>query len=268
MIYDTTLKDLLWRGAPGLLNQLVGTTAVTITPTEFSSTRKRVPDFIADLADRRVLHLELQGDPDLRMDWRMLEYYGPIAEAKGGAPIVQIVLALTDAVAAAMPRTIEHPNLSFRFAVVSFESLDPDRLLASPRPDDHVLAILCRTDDMRARVRDILNRLTILDENERSDAVARLMILAGIKRAAAVVEEEAAAMGLEIDINENEFLRTVYDKGRAAPLLYVLEERFGAPVPEPIRMRIQAASVQQIARWMAAALKADDLDAVFHGPAH
>ena len=67
--------------------------------------------------------------------------------------------------AAAMPSGIAHPTLASSFRVVSAEGLDAAPLLASDRSDDNVLAILCRTTDIRKRAREILGRLAGLDRN-------------------------------------------------------------------------------------------------------
>ncbi len=83
-------------------------------------------------------------------------------------------------------------------------------------------------------------------------------------------------MGLEIDIRNNEFLKRVYDKGRAEGeekgcaemLLMLLERRFATSVPQALRDRIKAASEDQITVWFTTALDADDLDTVFGRTAH
>jgi hypothetical protein len=270
MKYDTTLKDVLWRGAPALLRQLVGVTAGELLASEYPATRTRRPDFVARLTDGRLYHLELQGSPDDRMAWRMLEYYGLIAGHHDGEPVLQQVLALT-ARAAAMAKGIAHPRLQFGYDVVNAEDLDAQPLLASEGADDIVLAILCRTHDMRHRVQAILGRLTDLDENERGDAVARLLVLSGLRGAVPVVMEEVRAMGIQIDIESNEYLKSVFDKGeakgKAETLLRLLSHRFQA-VPETRRAQVLAAPPEQLDAWLDAVLDAGSLDEIFAVTAH
>lgn len=266
---DTTLKDLLWRGAPALVRQLTGSTVARLEPTEFPATRNRHPDLVAWLADQRLFHLELQATPHRRLDWRMLEYYGPLSERNAGRPVFQMVLALTDA-AAAVPARIEHPTLRFSYTVVNVRDLDPAPLLASDQPDDALLAILCGRDDLRERVRGILSRLRDLDERERTDAVARLFVLAGLRKAERLVAEETKAMALQIDIDDNEFLKGVFAKGeakgkakgKAETLVRLLERRFHS-VPAERRAQILAAEADRIDAWLDAVLEADNLEAVF-----
>jgi len=283
MKYDTTLKDLLWRGAPALLRQLVGSTAVRLDPSEYPASRNRRPDFVALLADGRLFHLELQSEPDPRMAWRMLEYYGLIAEAHQGQPPLQQVLALSDAAAAAMPDRLSHPCLHFHYAVISIESLDAGPLLASERIDDNLLALLCRSDDIRLRVRQILERLHRLHDNERRDAVVRLALLSGLRRSVPLVLEEAGAMGIQIDLEQDEFFRDLLarweargmEKGlaqgaaeaKAETVLRLLSKRFGE-LSEARRCQIRAAAPDQLDRWLDALLDARSLDEVFGSHLH
>lgn len=281
MKYDTTLKDLLWRGAPALLRQLVGVPAAELLPTEFPATRNRHPDLLARLTDGRLFHLELQSGPDERMPWRMLEYYGLIADRHGGEPVVQRVLALTAPAAAALKTGIAHPNLRFGYDVVGAEDLDAEALLASDRPDDQILAVLCRTDDMRVRVRTILEHLLPLDGRERRDAVIRLLVLGGLRGAVPVVMEEVGTMGIQIDIEENEYLKSVFLKGQQAGkaqgkaegkaegqaelLLKQLERRFGA-VPDSWRQVVRAAPPERVEAWGEAIFDADSLESLLGRP--
>jgi len=65
---------------------------------------------VAWLEDGRLFHLELQATATTDMSWRMLEHYALISARHGHEPATQHVLALSDRVAAALPREIRHPN--------------------------------------------------------------------------------------------------------------------------------------------------------------
>lgn len=277
---DTTLKDLLWQGAPGLLRELTGQTAAEILPTEYADTRCRRPDFVARLTDGRLFHLELQATSDADMAMRMLEYYGMISRANGGEPVTQMVLALSDAVAQRMPEAIDHPGLRLSYAVVSLESMDAGPLLASGRADDAVLAILCGSADIRDRIRAILIRLAGLETALRRDAITRLMVLAGFRRVGLTVMEEARTMAVRLDIRENDFLMHVFSEGRveghsegrvegrSEMLLRMIAHRFG-PVSEPVRARVRAADADRLDAWADGIFEATSLDDLLNraGPA-
>lgn len=278
--YDAALKDLLWSGAPALLAQLSGSAVGGFIQSEQASVRRRQPDMVARLTDGRLYHLELQAVSDARMPWRMLDYYGLIAERHGGAPVLQQVL-FVGAGRPAMAARIGHPCLEFSYDLLDIRTLDPAPLLASTAIEDVLLALLCRCDNIRERVRVVLDRAVRLDDARRDDTVVRLLVLGGLRRATAEVMEEAKAMGIQIDIRSNPFLSEVFEKGlaqgvaqgvvqgvaeglqegRAAMLVEVLEARFG-PLTEEVRRRIEAADNATLVGWGRRAATAPTLEEV------
>jgi predicted transposase YdaD len=266
--YDAALKDLLWSGAPALLAQLSGSAVGGFIQSEQASVRRRQPDMVARLADGRLYHLELQAVSDARMPWRMLDYYGLIAERHGGVPVMQQVLFVGSG-RPAMADRIGHPCLEFRYDLLDIRALDPAPLLASPAIEDVLLALLCRCDNIRERVRIVLERAVHLDSARLDDTVVRLLVLGGLRRATTEVMEEVRAMGIQIDIRSNPFLSEVFEKGiaegeqggRAATLVDVLEARFGT-LTEEVRHRIEVADNDTLAAWARRAVTAPTLEEV------
>src|SRR4051812_27003478 len=191
--FDAAIKDLVWNGAPALLEQLAGAPAVRFLNTDFSSVRERRPDMLAELNDGSLFHVEFQTEATRNLPWRMLDYYSVIGWRHNGAPINQMVLYLGEK-PSRIVTGIDHPNLNFSFALHHISEVDPAPLLDSQSPDDAVLAILCRSGDTRQNIRRILARIAKLDPTSRSDAATRLTILAQLRRAVPVVMEEAKSM--------------------------------------------------------------------------
>jgi predicted transposase YdaD len=293
--YDATVKDLVWAGAPALLGILAGAPVACFLSAEFSSVRQRRPDMVARLADGGLFHLELQTGADARMDWRMLEYYAPISEQNGGEPVTQLVLHLGER-KGGKPAGIGHPNLQFSYDVRYIADLDAKPLLDSPLLEDAVLAILCRSDDIRERVRHILARLVPLGRRERADAAAKLLILAQLRRAVPIVKQEVETMAVQFKLSEHPYLSEIIAKelaegmaeakaegmaegraeakaeGRAEALLRVIERRHGS-APESLAQRVRAASVDDLDRWLdavidAPSLGASELDAILSPSRH
>ena len=265
--YDATVKDLVWAGAPALLGMLAGAPVRCFLSAEFSSVRQRRPDMVARLMNGSIFHLELQAGPDARLDWRMLEYYGPISELNDGAPVTQLVLHLGER-GRDKPAGIAHPNLNFAYHVRYIGDLDSRPLLDSPAPEDAVLAILCGNDDIRMRVRNILARIVRLDRRARDDAAAKLLILAQLRRAVPVVKEELRSMAVQINVDEHPYLREIAAmgeargeiKGKAGSLLRQIERRLGQVPPEMLD-RVRGGSAEELDRWMDAVCDASTLDA-------
>jgi hypothetical protein len=144
------------------------------------------------------------------------------------------------------------------------------------RPDDAVLAILCRNGNTRQNIRRILMRLAKLDPGMRRDAAARLIILAQLRRAVPAVVEEVEAMGnITFDIKDHPVLNDIFEKGvvegvhrgEAGVLLRQLRKRFG-DVPDAMVERLQAAGSDDLERWTDAVLDAPSLEAVFEPSKH
>ncbi|WP_158043543.1 hypothetical protein [Skermanella pratensis] len=284
--YDATVKELVWAGAPALLKMLTGARVARFLSAEFSIVRQRRPDMVAELDNGEVFHTEFHaGREDI--SWRMLEYYALISRHHGGAPVTQLVLHLGER-GEGGPPGIRHPNLNFRYEVRYIADLDAGPLLDSPAPEDAVLAILCRCDDIRERVRRVVARLAPLPRRERSDAAAKLLILSQLRKATPVVKEELETMAIQVNIKEHPYLSEVFAKGleegeakgreegeakgRAEALLRLIERRHVA-VSEEAGRRIRAATVADLDRWLdavfdAPTLTAADLDAILGSPRH
>lgn len=281
--FDAAIKDLLWRGMPALLGLLIGAPIARFLNTDFSTVKERRPDLLAELTDRSLFHCELQAQGIQRLEWRMLDYYSVIGDKYGGVPIVQMVIFLGEK-PCRMATSIDHPNLSFSFELIYISDIDPAPLLDSPSPDDAVLAILCRNGNTRQNIRRILARVAELDPAARSDATARLMILAQLRRAVPAVAEEVEAMGnITFDIKDHPVLNDIFEKGvlegfgkgelrgeirgRAETLLRLMHRRYGA-VPDAVIDRVHAAGIEDLDQWTDAVLDAPSLDAVFESSKH
>lgn len=188
MQFDTTLKELFQTLPYRLLEQLCGSQVVELLTVEQPSVKARRPDLVARLASGRILHLELQGDDEAGMPWRMLEYYAPLRRTHDQPPW-QIVLYLGERQLKVAPR-IREPRLRFSYDVIDIRELDSRPLLASDSLSDNLIAILCNVADVRVASRRILKKLATLPSKQAKDAVVKLTILSKLRRAEKIVIEE------------------------------------------------------------------------------
>ncbi len=126
MKYDVTLKELLQAGAPLLWQRLASEQPVEFLTVELPSVQLRKPDFLARLESGALFHLELQGDNDVKMEWRELEYYLLIYKVLEQPPIQVVIyfgsapLAMRNSiVTAAIPGWLIKPE-NRRFCTKSF----------------------------------------------------------------------------------------------------------------------------------------------------
>ncbi len=162
MRYDTTLKELFQTPPLRLLALLAGAPAVELLTVEYPAVKMRRPDLVYRLADGSVHHLELQGTNDAEMDWRMLEYYAPLARQFHCEP-VQYVLYVGNA-PLTMKGVIKHARLKYNCRVLDIREFDAAALLASDSVADNLLALLCHNGARRSTIRRILQRIAGLPE--------------------------------------------------------------------------------------------------------
>jgi hypothetical protein len=127
MKYDTTLKELLQEGAPLLWEVLAQEQPEEFLTVELPSVHLRKPDFVARLASGALFHLELQGDNDLKMEWRELEYYLLLYQVFDQPPI-QVVLYFGSA-PLAMRGWIANESLQFRYLLLDIRRLKSEYFL-------------------------------------------------------------------------------------------------------------------------------------------
>ncbi len=272
MTLDITLRDLTGAGSPVLIGMIGGAGLAERLPTEFPDARDRRVDSLVRLADGRILHLEWQAGFDAAMPRRMLDYRVAIMGRHPADRVEQAVIQVGGG--RPIADGLETAGLSFRYRVIDSRALDPAPLLASAALDDNILSVLFGgAADLPARIRAILGRLAALDRRRRNDAVTRLLILAGLRRAAGIVFEEAKAMPLQIDIERDPYLAQLVLKGRAEgraegeaeALLRLAERRFG-PLPAALRARVLAAGPAAVECWLDRLIDAPDLETLFAEP--
>ncbi|MEO5329719.1 MAG: DUF4351 domain-containing protein [Magnetococcus sp. THC-1_WYH] len=266
--YDTTLKDLFEHPPQRLLQILIGREAVELLTVEFASTQKRLPDLLFLLKDDSIFHLELQSSSE-GMDWRMLMYYSFIRQRYPNRILVQKVLYV--GLKEWQPGSaIKEPNLSFRYEVIDIRSIDCRELLDSPSLEENILAILCRIDNQKEVIQEILYRISELPIKARADALTKLAILSRLRRLETVVKTEADEMSLTFNLMENDVFRPIImkaqmeseQKGEANILTRLLQRRFGT-VPEWAKEKIAKAELPSIEEWSLRIFDAQSLDDVF-----
>ena len=269
--YDTTLKTLFQAPPQQLLRLLVGGQAREILTVEYPTVRMRRPDLVVRLTDGRLYHLELQSDNDAAMPWRMLEYYGLLYQRYGQQPL-QHVLYVGERPMTLVAQ-IDHATLLFEYEAIDVRTLDGQPLLHSTVLEDNILALLCREGATRATVQYILARIANLSGTAQTEALTTLLILAGLRHLQPLVREETQQMAITLDIENNPFLRDIFEEGRQegqiegerALIRRQLARRFGV-LPAWAEQHIAAADTTTLEQWGLRLLDATSLEEVFRTP--
>src|SRR5712692_9167771 len=273
MHYDATLKEI-FHGAPQrLLELLTGSRSSEVLTVEYPSVRVRRPDLVVRLENGRLFHLELQSSGDPAMPWRMLEYYMLLARDFNEEPLQQVLYVGNQGLSIAT--RIEHEALQFRYRVLDIRELPGEQLLESGSLGDNLLAILCRLEDPRGAIRQILDRIGLLPGKAMGDALAKLVILSRLRgfRDLIAAEQRQMPIRIESDILDDPWLRDLVlererqgeakgeARGEARMLRTQLERRFG-PLPEWALRRLETADTVALENWGLRLIEAASLEEV------
>ena len=83
---------------------------------------------------------------------------------------------------------IEEKTLQFRYSVRDIRDIDCRQMLSSPCLEENLIAVLCRSEDARGTIREIMARIAKLPPKERADALEKLIILAGLRKLETIVK--------------------------------------------------------------------------------
>ncbi|MBF0537299.1 MAG: hypothetical protein HQL03_03495 [Nitrospirae bacterium] len=196
--YDIVLKGLLKNVPVKFLKLLTGYEDGRFLDVQFPDIQLREPDLVIEVSDGLVFHIELQFTNDKGMPIRMLEYYTQILKHYKKEP-EQIVLYVGDG-ALRMSDRIRRRRLRFDYDVRDMREFDCRQLLESDKPEDIVLSILCRTEDIDGTVTSILGKLSLLPARQRADYVTGLLYLTNLRKIYKKVKQEVENMPITVDL--------------------------------------------------------------------
>jgi len=296
MKYDTTFKDL-FPDVKVLFSLLTQSEVIRVENVEYASVKQRRTDLVAQLANGKLLHLELQSDNDDNMLWREFEYCDLIMQRYRQVPL-QIVLYV-GAAPANFVTELDTENLKYRYCLVDIKELDCTALLESESLSDNLLALLGKLQDKTEAVQRVMRKIGNLPKRKRADMLEKLMILVGLRPAELpkLIQKEAT-MPISIDLEKNPLFAEIFERytqlgeqrgiqigkqqgeqrgiqigkqqgeqqgeqrGNAMMLRRLLEKRFGN-LPLWVNSRLEQASVQELEQWSLLLFDAVSLEDVF-----
>jgi len=288
--FDTVLKDLFDQPPLVLLSKLLGRPVEVVERLSAEVTAVQRPDLVLRLAEGRILHVELQAQPDDEFAHRMLHYRVLIRRKYSETPL-QLALWVGKGRARLTP-SVEEEDLTYRFRMVDEREVDAEDLLASESIHEAILGLLGRLRNPRLAIHRILRRMAMLPPDQRKVAVGKLMVLSELRGLEDEVKESSDAMPIVVDMSNSIWVKEAYAKGLDAGLqkgiqkgiqkgvhkgvqkglqqvqsaanellLLLLKERFG-PVPRSAATKIKHADIKTIKLWTSRAKKARTLEQV------
>ncbi|MEO5357659.1 MAG: hypothetical protein H7844_10225 [Nitrospirae bacterium YQR-1] len=161
--YDLTLKKLLKDIPVELLKILTGFDTGKFLDIALVNIQYRFPDLIIELPDSSILHIEIQSASDGTMLMRMYLYSALIFSQYRKLPR-QIVLYVGN-----KPHNMENKIGTYSYEIIDIRDINCSDLLQSEKPEDVVLALLCKSENMDVTISKIVEKLSTLPVKTRND---------------------------------------------------------------------------------------------------
>ena len=171
---DILLRDILQKIPEKFVYLLTCKKGTKILDNTFPTIKERKADFVVELEDSSIFHLELQTYPDKNMPLRMLEYRVLLMQKYQGREIHQMVLYVGDG-APRMESSINERNLSFSYELRDIKELSCKELMKSSQLEDKILAVLCNVEEPERYFNELMEELLKLPEKERADYIRKLL---------------------------------------------------------------------------------------------
>ncbi|MBF0338850.1 MAG: hypothetical protein HQL05_13600 [Nitrospirae bacterium] len=209
--YDIALKDIIKDIPRQFLKILTGYDSWQFIDVQFPDIQTRQPDIVIKTSDGTMIHIEIQSTNDSTMLKRMYLYSGFIYNQYDVLPI-QIVLYIGKK-PLNMLSSIEFGTIKYAYRLVDIRTIDGNQLFIGNNPDDSLLAILCKTDDVDGTIKKILDMFYPMPYKERKNYVIKLLYLSELVNLYKKVKAEVMNMPITIDIEDSEVFRDVFMKG-------------------------------------------------------
>src|SRR5215469_9786365 len=265
--YDTAFK-LTLQHVDVAMRELVGSAVSSWKNVEFPQVRASRADLLGETKAGELVHIELQSGNTKDMVIRMLEY-GLAALRKHRRYPTQVCLYVGEKLPK-MKRELRGPKLKYSYRLVDVRDLDGERLLKSGRVDDNIIALLAGISDQREAARVVVQRIRRLREGERQSVLARLVILAGLRKTLGkMVEEEARKVPILNDILDHEVVGPEIKKGIQVGrqkegltiLRRLIKKRFGS-VPNWAEERLAKLSAKELEELSVRLLDAKSIESL------
>ena len=178
-IYDKTLREILNNVPVNLIKILSKKNVKKLLNSSFPSVKEREADFLVELEDGEIFHLEIQSTNDNNMPRRMLFYALLIEESYKKFPI-QAVLYVGDEKNNIKP-FLKRKNLNYKYEVFDIKSIDCKILIESESIEDNILSILCNIENETNLLKKITSKLLNLPEKKRADYLRKLFTLSRLR---------------------------------------------------------------------------------------
>ncbi len=207
--YDITFKEIFFSGIDppkNFFQHIIGIPLVKPLPTNLPSVKESVVDFLGEMADGSILHLEVQSTNDPDMHLRMHRYFCLINEKYPDREIIPFVLYVANK-RMNMTTEIKKKYVTYRYELIDIRDIDCRVLMNSESAGDRLLSILCKIKSERKYVDEIISYVLQLEVEKRKDFLKKLFLLSELRPQINVVLEsrfKEVDMPFKIEIDREE----------------------------------------------------------------
>ena len=194
------------------MKEITGATIVRWHNVELPEIRNTRVDLLGETATGELVHIELQSRNESNMAVCMAEYNLRVFRLFGRFP--EQVLVYVGSEPLKMDVELNSPSMRYSYRIVDIR----DRRRAAVGRNntvlgDNIVALLTRLPNLGKAVQRVLERISRLKPEERETSLRRMLILAGLRKAGEMVEEEVRKMPLLNSLMDHEVLGREYKKG-------------------------------------------------------
>ncbi|PMP60835.1 MAG: hypothetical protein C0198_05605 [Sulfurihydrogenibium sp.] len=267
---DLAIRDLFKEIPQGFLKALTNKQATKFITISLTDVDIR-PDFVVELEDTNILHVEFQSFNDQSMPFRMLIYKALLKSKFKDKTISQVVLYIGEE-KLRMANSIEDDGLKFWYKLVDVRDIPCQYLMESENLADKILACLCDVKDPRNYLIRIFTELLKLPDHDRKRYEKLLKSL--LKKRKLLIQtfiklQEESAMPISFtweEIVSDPFFKKGLEEGKLEEareaLLEDIETKYDK-IPEGIKDKVEKINdIQKLKELRKSVIKSNSLDEV------
>ncbi|MGC8942253.1 MAG: hypothetical protein ACP5KF_06300 [Sulfurihydrogenibium sp.] len=267
---DLAIRDLFKEIPQGFLKTLTNKQATKFITISLTDVDIR-PDFVVELEDTNILHVEFQSFNDQSMPFRMLIYKALLKSKFKDKTISQVVLYIGEE-KLRMANSIEDDGLKFWYKLVDVRDIPCQYLMESENLADKILACLCDVKDPRNYLIRIFTELSKLPDHDRKRYEKLLKSL--LKKRKLLIQtfiklQEESAMPISFtweEIVSDPFFKKGLEEGKLEEareaLLEDIETKYDK-IPEGIKDKVEKINdIQKLKELRKSVIKSNSLDEV------
>ncbi|MBF0345985.1 MAG: Yae1 family protein [Nitrospirae bacterium] len=200
-IYDKLLKDIIKNKPPRFFKILTGYEDGRFLDIQFPKVEIRRPDLLVEVDDNLLVHIEIQATVDKSITNRMYEYSALINRQFNRLP-KQVLLYVGDK-QITTDNKLSSADINYTYQVVEIKKIDSRLLLDSKKPEDFILAILCKTENIDITIKDVVKKISLLPHKTQQNYAFKLIGLSNLNASYNKVKTEVRNMPVTLDVRES-----------------------------------------------------------------